>query len=277
MRQYVSTRNPECPAIKELASAIEAVFPDIVLLTTNNVTPGTRHTSGVAIDIMLDVTKDLPRRTAHGMIDAFVRQHGTMKWSDLIYSDYVGGKISYFHIPAGGGYGGKAGKLKRNTYDQDTRHGDHIHLDYVDWSLKNSGAEYSRIPFKWSAAAKTTGFKGDLMADLAKLKATLGSSTPKASVPAWLLGWWVVDWRGEPYYYLFDPDGVARYTRQRPPNAGARMTTPQDKGAYTTGSGNTATVTWGATGSIERFHLSQAGRMSGLWNDREPLSATRLG
>ena len=58
MRQSTSNKNPECPAIAELADTLEANFPNITLLTTNDASPGTRHTAGLAIDIMLDVTND---------------------------------------------------------------------------------------------------------------------------------------------------------------------------------------------------------------------------
>lgn len=276
MRNSVSNVNPECPAITELAATIESVFPDIVLFTTNNVSPGTRHTSGLAIDIMLDVTKAPKRRLGHTMIDAFVKNHAAMKWSDLIYSDFSGGKISYFHIPAAGGYGGSAGLLRRNPYTADTRHGDHIHLDYVDWTLKNTGALYNRIPFKWSDAAKTTGFRGALTADLTALGGALSASEPKNPAPIWLFGWWVVTWKGELYYYLFAADGSVRYTRQRPASSKSALAAPQDKADYSVGADDQISLTWRATGSVERFKPIRSGQMSGIWNDREPLAASRL-
>ena len=171
MRQSTSKKNPECPAIAELADTLQASFPNITLLTTNDASPGTRHTAGLAIDIMLDVTTTKTRELAHGIIDAVVKRHSSMLWSDLIYSDYDGKIITYFHIPAGGGFGGPNGVLKRSPYTQDTRHGDHIHLDWVDLSLKNVGHEYQRIPYKWSKAAETVGFTGALSQDFGALAA----------------------------------------------------------------------------------------------------------
>ena len=171
MRQSTSNKNPECPAIAALADILEANFPNITLFTTNDVSPGTRHTAGLAIDIMLDVTNTEKRKLAHGIIDAVVKRHSSMLWSDLIYSDYDGKIITYFHIPARGGFGGPNGLLKRNPYTADTRHGDHIHLDWVDLSLTNTGQEYQRIPYKWSKAAETVGFRGELSQDFGALAA----------------------------------------------------------------------------------------------------------
>ena len=171
IRQSTSKKNPECPAIAELADTLQASFPNITLLTTNDASPGTRHTAGLAIDIMLDVTNTEKRKLAHGIIDAVVKRHSSMLWSDLIYSDYDGKIITYFHIPARGGFGGPNGLLKRNSYTADTRHGDHIHLDWVDLSQQNVGQEYQRIPYKWSKAAETVGFKGELSQDFGALAA----------------------------------------------------------------------------------------------------------
>ena len=68
MRQNTSATNPESPAIRTLADALERRFPAVSLLTTNNVRPGTRHTAGLAIDIMLDVRTTSERTRAHGSI-----------------------------------------------------------------------------------------------------------------------------------------------------------------------------------------------------------------
>ena len=208
MRKNKSTLNPECPAIAELADTLEACFPSITLLTTNNVSPGTRHTAGLAIDIMLDVTKKDQRQLAHGIIDVFINHHSLMMWSDLIYSDFDGKSISYFHIPARGGYGGQM--LKRNPYTSDTRHGDHIHLDWVDFSLKNEGQEYLRIPYKWSDAAKKTGFSDVLSASfrtLALKPASGGVDSVSQVVKQGIAGKWKVTIGGWKGLFVFDQIG----------------------------------------------------------------------
>lgn len=252
----------ECPAIAEIADAIEATYPNIVLFTTNNVSPATRHTIGLAIDIMLDVTKTDKRTLAHGMIDVFCRNHGAMKWSDICYSDYAGGQISYWHWPGGAGYGGPNGMLKRNPYTQDTRHGDHIHLDYVDWSLKTSGTEFLTNPYKWSNAANTTGFGSALKAQLAAIPTTPAPPAPSAALPAWSVGWWQVMWEGTPYFYLFQANGQAAYTKVRPAGKPAQIANPQDRGAAQP-SGQGIAVRWNITGSVETFTPQGNGSLLG--------------
>ncbi|HTK27109.1 MAG TPA: hypothetical protein VL327_11170 [Pyrinomonadaceae bacterium] len=169
MRSGVSATNPECPAIKEVAEALENAYPAVTLYTTNNESPGTRHTSGLAIDIMLNVRNTAERTRAHAIIEVFVRLHPQLHWSDLIYSDFDGSNVTYFHIPAGGGFGGPNGLLQRNPYTQDTRHSDHIHLDWVDFSLKNPPPQYERIPYRWSVAANTVGFRQALVGEFASI------------------------------------------------------------------------------------------------------------
>ena len=272
MRRLTGSR-PECPAIAELANAIEAVFPNITLLTTNNVSPASRHTVGLAIDIMLNVTTARERRLAHSMIDIFVSRHSIMRWSDLIYSDYDGQQITYFHVPAAGGYGGPRGMFRRNPYTADTRHGDHIHLDYVDWSLKTTGAEFLTNPYRWSQAAQTTGFADTLAADFRAL--TNAAPAPRAPLPDWILGWWRVTWRGDVYYYFFESSGIAGYTTARPGNTLQSIAWPQDTGGASA-NGDQISVRWNATGSVERFRRGNGSSMTGMWNDREQLLATRL-
>ncbi|MEP6847759.1 MAG: hypothetical protein ABI999_02810 [Acidobacteriota bacterium] len=171
MRRNVSLINPQSPAIITLSEAIEGRFPSIGLLTTNNEHPGTRHTAGLAIDIMLEVRQANEHRRADQLIDVFVRLHRQMRWSDLIYSDYDGTTTTYFHIPGGGGFGRPGHMLERNPYTQDTRHSNHIHLDWVNLAqeFRNQGDEYRRIPYLWSPAATNTAFGPALVAELAAL------------------------------------------------------------------------------------------------------------
>src|SRR5262245_10102986 len=277
MRQNTSDKNPECPAIKELADTLEACFRSTTLLTTNNVSPGTRHTAGLAIDIMLDVTRVEQRRLAHGIIDVLVAHHSSMQWSDLIYSDFEGGAISYFHIPARGGFGGPNGMLKRNPYTADTRHGDHIHLDWVDLALKNTGAEYSRIPYKWSGAAETVGFAAELTEAFHALASGQAAPRSEEAVPAWLMGWWEVTWRGEAYFYFFERSGQVRWTDLRHTGATQPPQNARDRGAFAVSEDN-VTIRWGASGSVETFgrRVTSKEQMRGTWNYREPLVAEKL-
>lgn len=285
MRQGKSAGNPECPAIEELANVLQSCFPKITLWTTNNESPGTRHTSGLAIDIMLDVTRAKQRLLAHGIISALVNNWPAMKWSDLLYSDFDGSAISYFHIPAAGGYGGANGMLRRSPYTADTRHGDHIHLDWVDFSLKNTGAQYSRIPFKWSKAAETIGFGGALRSQFSALAGSdfdpLGTDTARP-VPTWLQGWWQVE-DGFTYFYYFGKQHVVHYTKTRPRLTSQPAQTPLNKGSVSISTApDRVVIDWNpADGGATRETFtpspsSGSDTMRGVSNRYAPLLANKM-
>ena len=272
MRRNVSKTNPESPAIGEVADAIERCFPGITLLTTNNVSPGTRHTSGLAIDIMLDSTKAETRSRAEGMIAAFIRLNPKMKWSDIIYTDY--------HIPAGrGGYGGVP--FRPNSYTQDQRHFDHIHMDWVDFALKNTGAEYKRIPYQWSEAAKTTGFAGALYSELAALAGA--TPPPPPATVNWIDGWWEVVQEGTTYYYLLSTsDGSAAWTYDRPASATApQPANPENRGTFFVTASDRFAITWerwSTVSTVEHFQRTNTDNsdLAGTSNRAGPLTATQI-
>jgi hypothetical protein len=272
MRRNVSQFNPESPAIGEVADAIESSFPGITLFTTNNESPGTRHTSGLAIDIMLDSTKAAQRHLAEGMIAAFIKLNASMIWSDIIYTDY--------HIPAGrGGYGGTP--FKPNSYTQDRRHFDHIHMDWVDFSLKNTGAEYLHIPYKWSEAAKTTGFTDALEKELAALA---GATPPPLPIlVSWIDGWWEVVQDGLTYYYnLSTADGSAAWTYHRPGSSAVpRPADPENRGTFFVTAADRFAVTWdrwSTVSTVEHFQRTNSDNsdLAGTSNRAGPLTATKI-
>lgn len=273
MRSSVSTKNPECPAISELADTIQRCFPEITLFTTNNVSPGTRHTAGVAIDIMLDSTKAAQHSRAEGMIAAFIKLHQKMLWSDIIFTDY--------HIPAGrGGYGGTP--FTPNPYTADRRHFDHIHMDWVDFSLKNTGAEYNRIPYKWSAAANTTGFGGALYTELSTLGGGGTTPAPPSASVNWIDGWWEVVQEGTTYFYLLrTADGSAAWTYVRPASAKApKPANPENRGTFAAAA-DSFTITWDRWASIatvEKFTRTNpaSNTLAGTSNRAGPLSASKI-
>src|SRR5215475_11524687 len=272
MRRDVSRTNPESPSIGEVADVIESCFPGITLFTTNNASPGTRHTSGLAIDIMLDSTNATTRSRAEGMIAAFIKLNAKMMWSDLIYTDY--------HIPTGrGGYGGT--RLKPNPYTQDRRHFDHIHMDWVDFALKNAGAEYKRIPYRWSEAAKTTGFAGALYTELAALA---GASPPPPPVTvSWIDGWWQVVQEGTTYYYLLSTaDGSAAWTYVAPASSSApRPANPENRGTFFVTAADRFVITWerwSTVSTVEHFQRTNSDNsdLAGTSNRAGPLTATQI-
>jgi hypothetical protein len=264
----------ECPAIAELADMLEALHPNVGLWTTVHASPGTRHTAGVAIDIMLDVTKTDQRTLGHRLIDAFVKHQAAMMWSHILYSDFIGGKISYFQVPAGrGGYGGKP--FVRQPYTNDTRHGDHIHMDWVDFNQKNTGAEYQRIPYKWTENAKKTGFRGLIEKEIAGPSAGPVGPPPPISTTTAAAGWWEVLWRGTKYYYFLNPTGGAGWTKTAPKKPTDPLVNPSDRGNYMLDD-RSLILNWSTSGTIETFSHPVGGRMTGVWRGLEPLSARKL-
>jgi len=162
MGEWSGESQGECPAIKELKEALRLGVPILgsnkgKLGTIRN--DGSRHTAGLAMDIMLDSRDPVEKTIADRIIDALVKTHGQMKWADLIYTDWDGKKPVYFHIPGMPPYGGKNGMLKKNPTKSTLgmKHQNHIHIDW--WAYN---------PNKWPAHARTTGFKTALIAELQK-------------------------------------------------------------------------------------------------------------
>lgn len=133
---------------------------------------GSRHTAGLAADLMLDSKNESQKMIADEIIEALIALHSQIRWHDLIYTDWIapaqpGGSPhpSYFHIPGGGGgYGGQP--LRKNPIDRATgrRHENHIHVDWVDFSLRIPGD--SVFVYDWAQDARTTGFASALMGRL---------------------------------------------------------------------------------------------------------------
>jgi hypothetical protein len=161
------TANTECPAVAELVSALRAVIPELRgrgIGTIRN--DGSRHTAGLAADLMLDSRNEYQKGIADDIIDALIDMQSLIKWHDILYTDWLPGNPSkpfHFHIPGGGGgYGGKPlEKNPNNDLALGKAHENHIHVDWVDFSL--------RIPndtvfvYDWPADARSTGFAGSLM------------------------------------------------------------------------------------------------------------------
>ncbi len=99
-------------------------------------------------------------------------------------------------------------------------------------------------------------------------------------VPYWLPGWWVVTWRGQPFYYHFDGSHKVRWTQFKPVNLALAPAAANDTGSLAIDTAAGLTIRWGATGSVERLALLPsvgAQRLGGTWNGSERLDAVRLG
>ena len=143
----------------------------------------------------------------------------------------------------------------------------------------NQGQKYQRIPYKWSKAAETVGFRGELSQDFSALAAGQGTPASGGVIFTWLPGWWKVTWRGDTFFYFFERNGQVKWTPFPPVSTTHSIATPRDTGTYTCAAGNAVTIQWGATGSVEAFHrvlVTIEDEMRGTWNGREPLSAEKL-
>ena len=161
----------ECPAVAELVGALRGVIPELRgagIGTVRN--DGSRHTAGLAADIMLDSTDPYEKMIADDIIAALIDLQGQMRWHDIIYTDWVpaagGPRPFHFHIPGGGcGYGGRL--LVKNPLNNAVlgrAHQNHIHVDWVDFSLRIAGD--STFVYDWPADASRTGFRSSLQSRL---------------------------------------------------------------------------------------------------------------
>src|SRR5262245_8929691 len=117
MGEWTGGVKSECPAVKELRDALLsavlllAAEPSKIGTVRND---GSRHTAGLAMDIMLDSRDLVEKSVADSIIDAVVKTHAQMRWADLIYTDWNKGKPFHFHIPGMPPFGGPNGMLKKN-------------------------------------------------------------------------------------------------------------------------------------------------------------------
>lgn len=120
MGEWNGGMKSEAPAVKELRDALMFAVP--LLAAEANKKIGTvrddesRHTAGLAMDIMLDSRDLVEKSIADDIIAAVVKVHAQMRWADLIYTDWDNGKPSHFHIPGMPPFGGPKGMLKKTRH-----------------------------------------------------------------------------------------------------------------------------------------------------------------
>jgi len=265
----------ESPAIAALKEVLKLAFPKVRTGTLVDVKPGTRHTSGLAIDIFYNSRNAQEKAAALALIDVLVRHHGAMKWSDLIFTN--------FHI--GGGVGGFGGDGRTRQSWTAGAHDDHIHLDWVDLGLKTGAkgsAAFIDNPYEWSDRARNTDWRPALLSDLQALAAGGAPAAPASSagsVPAWLPGWWKVVQSGQSYYYKFGSDATVAWTPNPPSSGGAAMANQRNKARIAFGTAGSMKLTWdpaGGMSTIEEFRPNGQRQMSGSSNRGGPLVASRL-
>lgn len=167
-------RNTESPAVAELTHALGTVIPELRGNKIGTVrSDGSRHTAGLAADIMLDSTNEYEKMIADDIIAALIAMQHRIRWHDILYTDWLpattpGGQPQpfHFHIPGGGGgYGGhRLQKNVNNNVALGREHENHIHVDWVDFSLRIPGD--SVFVYDWPQDARSTGFATELMGRL---------------------------------------------------------------------------------------------------------------
>jgi hypothetical protein len=155
----------ECPAVAEMVRALQSVIPELRGHIGTVRDDGSRHTAGLAADIMLDSTDQYEKMIADDIIAALIDLQSQMRWHDILYTDWLPGsgpkappRAFHFHIPGGGGgYGGK--RLTKNLNPDvalGLAHENHIHIDWVDFSLRIK--DDTTFVYDWPSDARSTGF-----------------------------------------------------------------------------------------------------------------------
>ena len=268
----------KCPAIAELERTLKQCFPAVNVTTLGPISPADRHTSGVAMDIFLHYNQPAEKSIADRIISALIAHVSEMEWSDIIYTDTKDGKPFYFHISPGG-HGYAPTGLKKSPYTKDQKHTDHIHVDWVDFNLKNTGQEYLRNPYKWSSAAKRTGFGPALAADLSRIPAE--PPAPAVPPPGWMQGWWSVVQDGDTYYYFLGPGAFVEWTYRSPSSKSAPMVDLRNRGTAAWSPTQGLVLTWdewGGMSTIETFPkaVTALRNFSGTSNRGGPLQMAKL-
>ena len=169
-------KNTECPAVAELVRALRGVIPELRASGIGTIRQdGSRHTAGLAADIMLNSKNEYEKGIADDIIAALIDMQGQIRWHDILYTDWVPApnpgsppRAFHFHIPGGGGgYGGQLlAKNPNNDLALGLAHENHIHVDWVDFSLRIVPHEKIFV-YDWPQDARSTGFAAGLMDRLA--------------------------------------------------------------------------------------------------------------
>lgn len=164
--------NTECPAVAEMVQALQEVIPELRGKIGTIRQDASRHTAGLAADIMLNSKDEYEKMLADDIIAALIDLQDRMRWHDILYTDWTpagGGKPPqpfHFHIPGGGGgYGGqRLQKNPNNNVALGRAHENHIHIDWVDFSLRIK--DDTSLVFDWPADALSKGFRSALISRL---------------------------------------------------------------------------------------------------------------
>jgi len=161
--------NTECPAVREVVSALRTAIPMLAergrIGTIRH--DASRHTAGIAIDIMLHSRHSMEKRMADDIIAAFIELHSQIGWHDILYTDWnADGTPFHFSIPGSSDYGGRRLQKNPNTnIALGLEHENHVHIDWVDFSLRRRGDLI--LVYDWPPDAMRHGFADALQSRLA--------------------------------------------------------------------------------------------------------------
>jgi hypothetical protein len=234
-----------------------------------------RHTAGLAIDIMLDSRDDNEKAVADALIDAFIENHSTMQWYDMVYVDWSDEDTPfYFHIPGKVPlYSGKLLERTPTSVAAGLAHRNHIHLDWCNYNDKASDPD---DVYNWPLEAQRAPFVGDLRKSFQLIDILFITQ----ATPGWLQGWWEFKWRGEIYYYYFGATSHASWSQLKPKDRSAPLQHEQGRGTVAIGvPANGITILWHNSGNVETFTRVSGAKvetLKGFWNGVEPTEGTKM-
>ncbi len=164
-----------CPAVVELKSNLESCIPFLNgtyedwQKVLNRLQPGrdggfNRHDSGLALDITLYAADKVPKGgglikdksikwqnekiLGEHLVKAFVDFRESMNWTEIIYQDVIFKQDMVKE---------NSNLYRKGSFKENFLHYTHIHIDWMDNNLKESGKVWATtVP--WGDAAKTAPF-----------------------------------------------------------------------------------------------------------------------
>ena len=128
----------------------------------------TRHTAGLALDIILFNSNPVERALAHHLFKLFLEYKHHMNWLGLIYENVA---LNRHGNPL--------------SYTQDNKHRTHIHIDWlivedVTWTDERNadGKPVVAKTIPWPGEAHTTGFADRLRPPLTVLNTDMNTLAP---------------------------------------------------------------------------------------------------
>ena len=76
------------------------------------------------------------------------------------------------------------------------------------------------------------------------IEAAFGSGAGAIEVPDWMQTWWMVNWQGSTFYYLFDSKGKVTWSNHRPQHESQGHSGDGEPGRFSIDKSNKVTITW---------------------------------